>query len=81
MNVDANASINANVDANLFKLNPYHSCFILDGNIEFRTNLEQYLRKEFQIPMILIVLEGGEEKIKTVADALSQSTPILLIVV
>ncbi len=68
-----------NVGANLFKLNPYHSCFILDGNIEFRTNLEQYLSRVFQIPMILIVLGGGEDNNKTVAAALEQSTPLLLI--
>jgi transient receptor potential cation channel subfamily M protein 2 len=70
------------------KLNSNHSCFILvenenegrfGGEIEFRTNFEQFLRENYKIPLILIVLEGGTGTIKTVADALEHSTPILYI--
>ncbi len=75
----------------LTKLNPNHSCFILvennekefekdfGGEIKFRSDFEQDLRKKLNIPLILIVLEGGIGTIKTVAAALEHSTPILII--
>ena len=74
------------------KLNPYHTHFILvdDGSnyesgreIKFRTRLEDRLRigdldNFLQIPIVLIVVEGGENTLKTIAESVEKGIQVLI---
>ena len=71
------------------KLDENHTHFILvevdnndDDEIEFRAKLEDRLRQPKQnkiIPSILIVVEGGENTLKTVAETLNKNIPVLVL--
>ena len=74
----------------LVALNPNHSSFILVDNgsaftfgveIEFRTQLETRIREQLNIPMVLIVVEGGVGTLNTILGALKSRTPIILVAV
>lgn len=75
-------------------LNPFHSHFILvdDGKdkfgaeIQFRAELERTIVKKENIPIFLLVLEGGINTLKTVSEALDKDKdtdkiPVILVAV
>ena len=71
-------------------MNPNHTHFILvdddsEGKfgveIDFRTSLESEIRTRENVPMVLIVVNGGIGTLKTVAGALEQEIPVILIAV
>ena len=68
-------------------LNSGHNHFILvdDGSerrfgveIAFRTALETFIQQD-SVPMVLIVVEGGQGSNETVYNALLQKTPVILV--
>jgi hypothetical protein len=67
-------------------LNPYHSAFIIVDNenqneheIEFRNKLEEYIKNNLTIPIVLIAIDGGAGTLKTIAGGLQNKIPILLV--
>ena len=69
-------------------LNSNHSFFILIDNIDEKTDeisIRNYLlniiKVNLKVPMILIVLEGGLDTIKTIYYALKDKIPIILMAV
>ena len=71
-------------------LNPNHSSFILVDNgslfkfgveIEFRTQLETLISSQLDIPIVLIVVEGGLGTLNTIIGALKSQIPIILVAV
>eukprot|EP00026_Physarum_polycephalum_P001138 Phypoly_transcript_01139.p1 GENE.Phypoly_transcript_01139~~Phypoly_transcript_01139.p1 ORF type:complete len:1209 (+),score=210.24 Phypoly_transcript_01139:454-3627(+) len=79
----------ANVPNNPNKcaLNPNHTHFILvdtptEGwgqEIQFRSNFESYIRAKFQIPVVLIVVNGGPGTLDTVAQAAEKNFAIVVV--
>lgn len=69
-------------------INPDHTHFVFvdDGSykdfgveISFRNELEQEVRNSEEIPLVLIVVEGGVGTIETVYLALQKEIPVILI--
>lgn len=68
-------------------MNANHSCFIFvdsgeakfGGEIDFRTKLEKQIKTRENIPLVLIVLEGGRGTLQTILGALETNSPVLLV--
>jgi len=68
-------------------LNPNHTHFILVDSptvqwgqeIVFRSQFEKYIRDKFQIPVVLIVVNGGPGTLDTVAQAAEKNFAIVVV--
>jgi hypothetical protein len=68
-------------------LNPNHTHFILVDSpvanwgqeILFRSELEKYLRDKFDIPLVLIVVNGGPGTLETVGEAAKNNVAIVVV--
>lgn len=68
-------------------LNPNHTHFILVDSpvaqwgheIMFRSELEKYIREKFQIPVVLIVVNGGPGTLETVASGAEKNFAIVVV--
>lgn len=79
-----------NEDSKAVSLNPNHTHFLLvdDGStnefgkeINFRAELEKVIQDIYKIPMILLVVEGGEGTLRSVYESLLIHIPVILIAV
>ena len=75
---------------NLRHLNPNtsHFIFVDDGSqneysveIDLRTAIETELKTKENIPLVLIVLEGGPNTLVTIRNALEKENPVILLYV
>jgi hypothetical protein len=77
-------------DQKTISLNPNHNRFIFvdDGSVdklgielEFRTDMEDLLKKKFNIPMVMIVFEGDFSTLNAILLGLIKRTPVILVAV
>jgi hypothetical protein len=79
---------NANLDPTIKSelLDPNHSHFILvdnsqlntfGGEIEFRARLESHIQKK--IPVVMVVVEGGPNTVKTVLKSIQNEIPCIFV--
>ena len=79
---------NANLDPSIKTelLDPNHSHFILvdnsqlntfGGEIEFRARLESHIQKK--IPVVMVVVEGGPNTVKTVLKSIQNEIPCIFV--
>jgi hypothetical protein len=78
------------IDRRIVSVNPNHTNFIFvdDGSvgqfgveIGFRTRLENSLKGEKKVQMVLIVVEGGPGTLDTILLSLESGTPVILVAV
>ncbi|XP_052079375.1 transient receptor potential cation channel subfamily M member 1-like isoform X1 [Mytilus californianus] len=65
-------------------LEPNHSHFIMvDGSeervLKMRTNLRSYLATRLQIPVILLIVEGGSKTFEIALESVNKNIPVLVI--
>jgi len=68
-------------------LDPNHSHFIFvdrgkpewGAEIAFRTSLEDYITQQYQIPVVLVVVQGGPGTLKTVEEGVKRKFPVILV--
>jgi len=68
-------------------LNPDHSHFILVDSakndwgeeIEFRSHLEDYVSREWKVPLVLVAVNGGPGTLQTVAEGVEKQFPTIIV--
>jgi len=68
------------------KLNPNHSHFVLvesdndewGEEMEARSDFEEFICNKFNIPLCLLVVNGGPNTLETVADGVQRKFPVVI---
>jgi len=74
-------------DAVSAALNPNHTHFVLvDSKVDnwgeeitFRTALEDFISREWRVPMVLVAVNGGPGTVQTVVDGVKQKFPTIIV--
>lgn len=83
------STYNSNHCRGITPINPNHTHFIFaddgsvakfGGEITFRTRLETHINKQ-EVPIVVIVMEGGSGTLKTIRLALESKMPVILVAV
>jgi len=74
-------------DNNGASLNPDHTHFVLVESgvndwweeLQFRSDLEEFVSNEWQVPLVLITVNGGPGTLQTVAEGARKGFPIIIV--